>query len=90
MKASTEISVPTAALSLPGEGQGQTTAPAPGDMVDISGTAKVLRVEGEMTILQPTSINGQELGAAEAPEDLDRDEDEMQAKAKADEKAQVY
>jgi len=88
MKNSSEISVPLAALALPGEQEGQTTAPAMGDVVDFTGTAKVTRIDGDKAILTPETINGQAIEAAAAmPENLDEEETEMREQAKKDQAA---
>lgn len=91
MKHSSEISVPVSALALPGENEGQNTAPAMGDVVDITGTAKVIRIEGDKAYLQPETINGAAVTTAEAkPKNLDDEESEMRSQAQKDEAAQVY
>jgi hypothetical protein len=84
MKNSSEFSVPLAALALPGEQEGQTTAPAMGDVVDFNGTAKVTRIDGDKAILTPETINGQAIEAAAKPENLDDEETEMREQAKKD------
>jgi hypothetical protein len=86
MKAS-EFTVPLAALALPGETEGQSTPPAEGDVVDFSGTAKVLRIDGEQAVLAPETINGEPVASAGAPEDLDADEAELGAQARKDQSA---
>lgn len=81
-----EISVPTAALSLPGEGEGQSTPPAVGDSVEFNGTAKVARTDGDKTVLTIETINGEPVTPdAPAEPDMDDAEDEMRRDAvKAD------
>jgi hypothetical protein len=69
-----EFPVPLAALSLPGEGEGQTTSPAEGDTVDITGTARVVRIEGDRAIIAPASINGQDIAAPVEEPTLDEEE----------------
>lgn len=83
-----EICVPVSALALPGEKDGQNTAPAIGDTVDLTGTAKVTRIEGDKAYLQPTEINGAAVESAAMPEDLDDEEkslrDELNQQRPAD------
>lgn len=68
--ASTEICVPTAALAMPDE-QEQMTNPEPGDTVTLQVEAKVLRVEGDMAYVQPSSVNGVEMPkAGDKPADV--------------------
>lgn len=91
MKNALEFTVPLAALALPGEQEGQTTAPAMGDSVDFSGTAKVIRIEGEQAVLTPETINGQPIAAAtNKPEDLDEDEAALEGEARTASRSQIY
>lgn len=93
MKNSSEICVPVSALSLPGEAEGQTTTPGMGDTVDITGTAKVTRIEGDKAYLTPDTINGAAVESGKAkdePEDLDAEEKSMRAEAGQAEKNAIY
>lgn len=88
MKAA-EFSLPVAALALPGE-QGNNVPPAQGDEVDITGTATVVRVEGDRAILTPKTINGETVAAAATePASLDDEETEMREDA-AKNDARIY
>lgn len=91
MKNQSEFCVPVTALALPGEAEGQSTPPTVGDSVDITGTAKVTRIEGDKAYLAPETINGAAVEMmGEQAEDLDADEKMMRDDAAKDEKAQVY
>jgi hypothetical protein len=95
MKNSSEICVPVSALALPGENEGSNTAPAVGDTVDISGTAKVTRIEGDKAYLAPDTINGAAVQSGQAkkkdePEDLDAAEKAMRDEASQSEKNALY
>lgn len=82
MKNSSEVCVPVAALALPSEQEGQNTAPSPGDTVDISGTGKVTRVEGDKAYVALETVNGQPVETdAAAPKSLDDEEDELRRAA---------
>lgn len=85
MKNSSEICVPVSALALPGEKEGQNTAPAVGDVVDITGTAKVSRIEGDKAYITPDNINGAAIEADAKPENLDDDEAALRDDAKKSE-----
>ncbi|HWA07929.1 MAG TPA: hypothetical protein VG838_00530 [Opitutaceae bacterium] len=91
MKNGSEICVPVKALSLPGGQEGQSTMPAEGDEVDITGTAKVTRIDGDNAYLQPVTINGESIKADDKEQSLDEEEASMRDDAtEADAKPQVY
>jgi len=58
-----EQCVPTDALAMPDDGN-QMTPPEKGDTVDYQVQGKVTRIEGGMTYVQPTSINGNDVEPA--------------------------
>lgn len=78
---SSEIAVPVAALALPGASG--DVSPAVGDEVDISGTAAVVRIEGDKAVLTIKTINGETIAAMpnKKPESLEDEEAEMRAEA---------
>lgn len=90
MKSASEICVPVSALALPGDKDGQTTAPAVGDTVDISGTAKVIRIEGDKAYLQPDTINGAAVEQTADNKSLDDEEGELRADAQKSEQTAIY
>jgi len=85
----TEISVPSTALAIPGEAEGQSTPPAMGDSVDFSGTGKVTRSEGDKTYLEIETINGQPIEATEE-KSMDDEEAEMRKEAQMSDGPSVY
>jgi len=86
-----EICVPTAALAMPGEGEGQATPPAMGDSVDFSGTATVSRIEGEEAYLQVETVNGQPVKQDTAQEEnMDQEEAALRRDAQKSDGPQVY
>lgn len=58
-----EQCVPTDVLAMPDDGT-QMTPPEKGDVVDYQVQGKVTRIEGGMTYVQPTSINGNDVEQA--------------------------
>lgn len=91
MKNQSEICLPLKALGLPSEGGGDV-APAVGDEVDISGTARVTRIDGENAYLSPSTINGESVSSS-APakaKSLDEEETEMRADAGKADQARLY
>ena len=63
-----EVCVPLSALSIADEGQ-QEVAPEPGDDVNISLGGKVARVENGHAYVTVKSLNGEEVGGQEAPDE---------------------
>jgi hypothetical protein len=91
MKNNSEICVPLKALSLPGE-QGGDVTPAVGDEVDITGTAKVTRIDGDNAYLSPSTINGEAVSPSMAKKEptLDEEESEMREDAGKADAARLY
>jgi hypothetical protein len=65
-----ELSIPVGAVAVPDEGE-QMVNPEPGDKVTLQVEAEVVSVDGDRAIIRPTSVNGQELAAEEAPEQME-------------------
>lgn len=83
MPKSSEICVPLESLSLSGE-TGSAVAPAQGDEVDITGTATVSRIEGQMAYLTPKTINGAPVESAEpAEQEMGLDDEELEMRKDA-------
>jgi hypothetical protein len=60
------IPVPLSSLAQPDETE-KMQAPGVGDAITMEVEAKVVRVDGETAYIQPTAINGNELGQQEEP-----------------------
>jgi len=64
----TGFPVPLDALNQPDD-QEQMQTPAVGDSITIQVDAKILSVDGETAMIQPTAINGKPLEDAESPDE---------------------
>jgi hypothetical protein len=78
MKAN-EVCVPASALSVPGEGEGEMTAPEVGDEVSFESGGKVTRIEGDKAYVQVTKANGEDIAAEKKAPSPMEEEGELQA-----------